>query len=175
MIDFNGKSTRIELFYTDRLGNHLHCIFIFTFFVLLFKSFHFNYVLNSDRKKTSLTSRVSYVGGKQAVHLCLKVNKTRQKCLVNCAGGMPEGNMITKNVWASGKLYHRWRFSTLGEIEGASRRVTRRHAVQGVGLMLDNPGFRGREKPKLYEISSNEEVRIKCLEIMQSSVKKQAR
>ena len=41
MIDFNGMSTSLELFYVKRLGNCVHCTFIFAFFVELFlKSFY---------------------------------------------------------------------------------------------------------------------------------------
>ena len=41
-IDFNGSSTRLVLFYTNRLGNRVHCTFIYTFFaLLLFKSCFF--------------------------------------------------------------------------------------------------------------------------------------
>ena len=36
LIDFNGMSTRLELFYTERLGNCVHGTFMFSFFVLLF-------------------------------------------------------------------------------------------------------------------------------------------
>ena len=35
MVDFNGMSTRMELFYTKRLGNYEHCTFIFIFFCAL--------------------------------------------------------------------------------------------------------------------------------------------
>ena len=42
MIDFNGISTLLGLFYSSRLENHIHCMFIFTFFMQLFlKSFFF--------------------------------------------------------------------------------------------------------------------------------------
>ena len=40
MIDFNGMSNRLGLFYALRLGNHVHCTFMFTFFVVIsFKFF----------------------------------------------------------------------------------------------------------------------------------------
>ena len=35
LIDFNGMSTRLRLFYTESSGNHVWCISIFTFFMLL--------------------------------------------------------------------------------------------------------------------------------------------
>ena len=31
MIDFNGMLIHLELFYAERLENHIHCMFIFTF------------------------------------------------------------------------------------------------------------------------------------------------
>ena len=39
MIDFNGMSTCLGLFYNQRFGNGIYFMFIFTFFVLLFLSF----------------------------------------------------------------------------------------------------------------------------------------
>ena len=33
MINFNGMSTSLELFYANRLENHVHCTFIFAIFV----------------------------------------------------------------------------------------------------------------------------------------------
>ena len=44
------------------------------------------FLLNSDRKKISLTGCVSYTDNKQDVYLCLKVNKKQWKCHVNCVG-----------------------------------------------------------------------------------------
>ena len=37
MIDFNGMSTHLELFYAYRLVNHVHCMFTFTSFVMLLR------------------------------------------------------------------------------------------------------------------------------------------
>ena len=34
LINFNGMLTCLRIFYTYRLGNHVHCVFILTFFVL---------------------------------------------------------------------------------------------------------------------------------------------
>ena len=33
MIDFNGMSTHLGLFYAHKFGNYVYCTFIFTFFV----------------------------------------------------------------------------------------------------------------------------------------------
>ena len=63
-------------------------------------------MLDSDRKKISLTGHVSYMGGKQDVHLCLKVNKTQWKCYVNCVGGLQEEIVTTKVAWGPGKFYY---------------------------------------------------------------------
>ena len=32
LIDFNDMSTNLGLFYSERSGNHFHCMFILTFF-----------------------------------------------------------------------------------------------------------------------------------------------
>ena len=43
-IDFNGMSTCLGLFYTERLRNHVHCAFISTFFkVFFFVHVHIEY------------------------------------------------------------------------------------------------------------------------------------
>ena len=42
LIDFNGMSNCFSLFYVQKLENRVHFMFIFTFFVLLFKSFFLN-------------------------------------------------------------------------------------------------------------------------------------
>ena len=39
LIDFNSMSNRQTLFYAERLGNRVHCTFILTFLLYLFKSF----------------------------------------------------------------------------------------------------------------------------------------
>ena len=85
------------------------------------------FMVNSDRKKIYMTGRVSYVGGKQKMHLCLKVNKTQKKCHMNCVGGMQEGSVTTKIAWASGKLYNHWIFSTRGENGGEWRSLQKSH------------------------------------------------
>ena len=42
LIDFNGISTFLRSFYVLKLGNHVHCTFIFTFFcVVVLKSFFY--------------------------------------------------------------------------------------------------------------------------------------
>ena len=35
LIDFNDISTRLMLFYAERLGNYVNCTFIFTFFFVV--------------------------------------------------------------------------------------------------------------------------------------------
>ena len=37
------------------------------------------------------------------------------------------------------------------ENQRAGRRFTRHNATLGAGLVLDNPGLKGRERPELYE------------------------
>ena len=115
------------------------------------------HLLNSDRKKISLTGCINYVGGKQNVHLCLKINKTRQKCHVNCVGGMPKGNVATRIASASGKLYNDQRFSTKGNNKGAGRRITRRYITLGARLVPDVSGLRGRKRPELYKTRKSKE------------------
>ena len=57
------------------------------------------------------------------------------------------------------------------ENEGAGRRV-----ALGSGLVLDDLGFRNKGRSWLYETHENEEAKVfKYPEIMESSVKKQAR
>ena len=63
-------------------------------------------VLINNRKKISLTGRISYIRSKQDLHLCLKVNKTLWKCHVNCVGGMPEKSVTMRITWVFGKLYN---------------------------------------------------------------------
>ena len=54
LIDFNGMSSRLGLFYDKRLGNWTHCTFIYRFFVLFFvclflfctKSYRIGIILN---------------------------------------------------------------------------------------------------------------------------------
>ena len=65
-------------------------------------------VLNSGRKKIFLAGCVSYAGGKQDMHLCVEVKKTRWKCHVNFVDGMLEGNVYIRIVCASRKLYNHW-------------------------------------------------------------------
>ena len=84
-------------------------------------------VLNSERKKISLTGQVSYMGG------------------------MLERNVTTKIAWASRKLYNDWRFSTRGENKGAGRRVNTYHAALGADLVPNSQGLRGKERPELYK------------------------
>ena len=33
LLDFNGMSTCLQLFYAQKLGNCVHCMYIFTFFM----------------------------------------------------------------------------------------------------------------------------------------------
>ena len=40
LIDVNGMSTNLRLFFADRLGNHVHCTFVL---LLLSKIFFFKY------------------------------------------------------------------------------------------------------------------------------------
>ena len=48
LVGFNAVSTFLELFYTKKLGSHVHCMFIFTFFcVVVFKEF-FSYIVLSN-------------------------------------------------------------------------------------------------------------------------------
>ena len=50
MVDFNGMTITLGLFYAKRLGNRVHCMFIFTFFVHLFLSgfvFAHGYMISS--------------------------------------------------------------------------------------------------------------------------------
>ena len=39
MIDFNGISIHLELFYAKKLGNCIHCTILFTFFMWILKFF----------------------------------------------------------------------------------------------------------------------------------------
>ena len=39
LIDFNGISTHLGLFYASRLGNHIHCMFIITFLLVVSEDF----------------------------------------------------------------------------------------------------------------------------------------
>ena len=89
-------------------------------------------MLNSDRKKISLIGRVNYMGGKQDLHLCLKVNKTQWKCHKNCMGGMPEGSEITRIVRASGKLYNHQERTLNKDLffEGSNGRPPRLHTCE---------------------------------------------
>ena len=81
--------------------------------------------------------------GKQDVPLCFKVNKTWQKCHVNCVVGIPEGSVTIRIVWVPGFFIH-------SENKGAGRRVTRCHTTLGSGLVLVGPGLRIREWSELY-------------------------
>ena len=36
LVDFNGISILLGLFYTQKIGRYIHCTFMFTFFVDLF-------------------------------------------------------------------------------------------------------------------------------------------
>ena len=110
---------------------------------------------NSDRNKVSST--VSYMGGKQDMHLYFKVNKKRRKCPEFCVGVMLEESVTTRIVWASWKLYNHRRFSTRRENEGTGRSVTRCHAVLSTGFVSDSPWLRGRERPELYEFRESKE------------------
>ena len=48
LINLNGVSTRLGLFYADRLRNFIHCTFIYTFFVDVSKeSFTHSYMISS--------------------------------------------------------------------------------------------------------------------------------
>ena len=84
-------------------------------------------------------------------------NKTRQKCHVNCVGGMPEGSVITKIAWASAKLYDHSRFSTQGSMKeptGESQDV-----MPLSEFVPDGPRLRNREKSELYESNKSENLR----------------
>ena len=75
-------------------------------------------MLNSDRKKISLTGRVIYLGGEQDVYLCLmeKQNTADMRC------GIPERSVTATIAWASEKLHNHWRFSTSGGNEERKNR-----------------------------------------------------
>ncbi len=62
------------------------------------------FMVNSDRKKIYLTGRVSYVGGKQKMHLRLKVNKIQKKCHMNCVGSV---RWRRKNIYNDGRFQPR--------------------------------------------------------------------
>ena len=135
-------------------------------------------MLNSDRKKISLTGCVSYGGGDRDVHLFLKINKTRRKCQVNCVGGLPKWSVTTRIAWGSDNYITTEDF--LPVVRTKNKRtggiVTTRFAALGTGLLPDGTGLRGRECPELYETHQNKKVKmIKRLKIMKRIVKKQAR
>ena len=103
------------------------------------------HLLNSERKKDFFKSCASYMGGKQDVHLCLKVNKIRWECHVIFVDGLPEGIVTTRIALGFGKLCNRWRFSTrvrTRENEEADKRVIRRHVTLSTGLAPHGPGLR---------------------------------
>ena len=62
LFDFNGMSTRIELFYAERLRIRVHRTFIFTFFVELFP-------------KNSLSTFLSNTNNFQLIHLTQRLNQ----------------------------------------------------------------------------------------------------
>ncbi len=116
-------------------------IFNLTRFLLYdFLSVH---LFNSEKKIISLTGHVSYVDSKDNIHLCLKANTTQRKYHGNC---LPEGRVVRKITWVSGKLDNHGRFSIRDENEGAKRSVTKRHDSLGSSLVPDHPEFKGRER-----------------------------
>ena len=86
-----------------------------------------------------------------------------------------------KEVWPREMRVHPENFITTEDFrpstkEEADRRVTRRHATLDAGLVPDAPGLRGWERSELNKTCLNEEAKmVKCLAIMQRSVKKQDR
>ena len=69
-----------------------------------------------------------------------------KKCDHNDCVGARKKNYITSE-----------NFQPVEENEGADRRVVRRHAALGTGLVLDGPELRGRERSELYESRESEE------------------
>ena len=91
MIDFNSISTPQGLFYTKRLGNHVHCMFIFVFFVQLFLKRFFEHhsieykwflkrsIWSKDRTLTGTTTMCqsgSASNGNKGVLLTSQISRT---------------------------------------------------------------------------------------------------
>ena len=97
-------------------------------------------MLINDRK-ISLTGRVSYVGGKQDVHLWLKVNKTQRKYQVNFMGAMLKGSVTTRIAWVWKNDITPEDFRPGVRTKESGGRVTRHHVA--LGSTLDFQGWEG--------------------------------
>ena len=100
-------------------------------------------MLNSERKKISLTGCVSYVDDKQDVRLCFKVKKSTAEMPRELRGCMSEGRFLGH----LGNYMNPEDFRPVMRTkknEGGSRGIAKRHAAPSAGLVPDGPGLRGR-------------------------------
>ena len=59
LIELNGMSTLVDLYYTYRLGNHIHCTFIVIFFFRSFQRIFF--LLDGVQLNTNIFLKIYYI------------------------------------------------------------------------------------------------------------------